>query len=167
MLRVAVETIDGVLPPFDDGWFERVVRAAASSHDLGDREFASPVSGTQEEDLEVVVLLADDQTLHDLNRNFRGKDAPTDVLSFEGDAGSILATLRGGPRHLGDVALSVERARKQAEEYGHSFEREVSYLITHGVLHLLGHDHEADEDQAAMRQAEERALLSLGLTRAA
>jgi probable rRNA maturation factor len=70
-----------------------------------------------------------------------------------------------GPRHLGDIAISLERARAQAAEYGHSFERELAYLLTHGTLHLLGFDHEDDDEQRAMREAEERALASVGLTR--
>jgi probable rRNA maturation factor len=70
-------------------------------------------------------------------------------------------------RHLGDVAISVPRAHRQAVAYGHSFERELGYLLTHGVLHLVGFDHEADADQAEMRGVEEQALATMGLGRAA
>jgi probable rRNA maturation factor len=70
-------------------------------------------------------------------------------------------------RHLGDVAISVARARRQAAAYGHSFERELGYLLTHGVLHLVGFDHEADADQAEMRRVEEQALATVGLGREA
>lgn len=152
-MEVVVETAQGVTSPFDAAWVERVVRTAVTvgaETSVGDT-------------VEVVVLMADDATLHDLNRRFRSVDKPTDVLSFEGDVeGSSPACAIS---HLGDVALSVERARRQAEEYGHSFEREAAYLLTHGTLHLLGYDHEDDAAQGRMRAAEERALESLGLTR--
>jgi len=146
---VAIQVVYGVEAPFDDEWFgwiaDAVVVASGKLHDATD----------------IAVLLADDATLQDLNRRFRDKDMPTDVLSFEGEAEGM----HERPRHLGDIAISVERARRQAREYGHSFEREMAYLFTHGILHLLGYDHEEGADLAAMRDAEERALAQLGLTR--
>jgi probable rRNA maturation factor len=72
-----------------------------------------------------------------LNRDFRGKDASTDVLSFPGSVG-------GEGRHLGDVAIAVPTARRQAAAAGHDTERELRLLLLHGVLHCLGHDHETD-----------------------
>ena len=126
------------------------------------------------------MLLAGDTTLHTLNRQYRGKDRPTDVLSFEGagfesdndptapgDAAGLPSPpgVPGLPVHLGDIAISLVRARRQAQEYGHSFERELGYLLVHGTLHLLGFDHETDEDQREMRAAEEEALAALGLVR--
>ena len=69
------------------------------------------------------------------------------------------------PRELGDVIVSYPRAVAQAEEYGHSVERELAYLVVHGVLHILGHDHEVPEEQAVMRAREEAALAVVGLTR--
>jgi probable rRNA maturation factor len=152
---VIVETAPGVEPPFDATWIERVVAAAVS---VGAQTSVG-------ETVQVVILLADDATLHDLNRRFRQIDKPTDVLSFEGDAEASSPAC--AVSHLGDVALSIERARRQAEDYGHSVDREVAYLLTHGTLHLLGYDHEDDADQRRMRAAEERALESLGLSRGA
>ena len=152
---VDLQLADGVESPFDEAWFDRVAQAATAAGDP-----AIPAMA----EIEVVLLLADDPTLHDLNRRYRGQDKPTDVLSFEGDdapPGGPAA----GPRHLGDIAISVERARRQADDYGHSFERELAYLLTHGVLHLLGYDHETDDDQRRMRDAEERALAHIGLPR--
>lgn len=108
------------------------------------------------------LLLTDDDTVHALNRTYRGVDKPTDVLSFsqrEGENPDEWDNL------LGDIIISVEKARRQAEEYGHSMAREVAFLTVHGVLHLLGWDHqEADDEQRMMAKTEE-ILGSLGLTR--
>lgn len=83
------------------------------------------------------VRLTGDREMRRLNREFRGKDKSTDVLSFPGDA-----TPEG--RHLGDIVVSVETARRQAAERGHGLDREVRLLLLHGLLHCLGHDHESD-----------------------
>jgi len=121
--------------------------------------------------IEVSVLVTDDATLHQLNRDYRGVDAPTDVLSFaddeESDADST-AFVRApdAPRYLGDLAISYERVIAQAAEYEHSRERELAFLTVHGVLHLLGYDHERGaEDQAAMRDREEVIMQQIGLSR--
>ena len=117
--------------------------------------------------LEVGVLIADDAKLHALNRDYRGVDAPTDVLSFadDGAEGGFVAQ-PGAPRYLGDIAISFERVVAQAAEYGHSPARELAYLAAHGALHLLGYDHErGPEDEAAMRAREEAAMAALGLGR--
>jgi probable rRNA maturation factor len=98
---------------------------------------------------EVHVLLADDAVLKRLNRTFRGKNKATDVLSFPaGDAiGSGVA---------GDLAISLETAARQAAEFGHSLRDEVRVLLLHGVLHLAGFDHETDDGEMAVREAELR-----------
>ena len=151
-MEVLVEAADGVEAPFEDAWTERVVRAAVRA--------AGSVVG---EAAQVVVLYASDSALRELNRQFRDQDRPTDVLSFEGSAEASSPAC--AIHHVGDIAVSVERARRQAEEYGHGFERELAYLLTHGTLHLLGFDHEDDSAQRRMREAEERALGTLGLVR--
>lgn len=153
-MEVVVEVAEGVEAPFGDDWVERVVRAAVGAS-----------GGSVGEAAEVVVLLTDDAALRDLNARFRGLDNPTDVLSFQGNAGEA-SSPACAIHHVGDIAISVERARRQAEEYGHALERELAYLLTHGTLHLLGFDHEDDGEQRRMREAEERALISLGLARA-
>ena len=151
-MDVLIETAEGVEAPFDDAWTERVVAAAVW------------VAGVAVGDAaQLVVLYANDATLEELNRRYRAQDKPTDVLSFEG--GAELSSPACAIHHVGDIAISVERARRQAEEYGHGFEREVAYLLTHGTLHLLGYDHEEDSEQRRMRDAEERALGELGLAR--
>src|SRR3954471_6369289 len=121
--------------------------------------------------IEVSVLVTDDATLHQLNRDYRNVDAPTDVLSFADDDESDAAPIAfvrppDTPRYLGDLAISYERVAAQASEYGHSRARELAFLTVHGVLHLLGYDHERSAaDQATMRAREEVIMQQLGLPR--
>ncbi len=121
--------------------------------------------------IEVSVLVTGDAELHALNRDYRGVDAPTDVLSFADEdeapgAGPVFVRPPGKPRYLGDIAISYDRVVAQAADYGHSPARELAYLAAHGVLHLLGYDHElGPEDAADMRAREEAAMERLGLRR--
>jgi probable rRNA maturation factor len=117
---------------------------------------------------EIGIRVTTDAELHRLNRDFRGVDAPTDVLSFADDGGaSPFVTAPDQPRYLGDIAISYERVLAQAVEYGHSPARELAYLTVHGVLHLLGYDHERSPAEAArMREREEVVMAILGLPRA-
>ncbi len=115
--------------------------------------------------VEVSVLVADAATLHTLNRDYRGVDAPTDVLSFAGSADDHFVTPPGAPRYLGDIALSYPHVVAQAAAYGHSLARELAYLTAHGTLHLLGYEHEDSTDAATMREREEAAMAALGLDR--
>lgn len=118
------------------------------------------------EPVEVSVLITDDAAVHVLNRDYRGVDAPTDVLSFADEAGGPFVSVPGAPRYLGDIAVSYERVLAQAADYGHASERELAYLVVHGMLHLLGYDHErGPEDAAAMRACEEAVMEALGLPR--
>ena len=153
-----------VQPPFeaavDVELIERAVDAVLASEGVTD-------------EIEVSVLVADDATLHQLNHDYRGVDAPTDVLSFGDDApdddtssGTPFVYAPGEARYLGDIAISYERVLAQATDYGHSSQRELAYLTAHGVLHLLGYDHESSPDEAtAMRVREEAAMERLGLPR--
>jgi probable rRNA maturation factor len=107
---------------------------------------------------EVHVLLADDATLRRLNRQFRGKDKPTDVLSFPAAARSAF----DGEKELaGDLAISLETAARQAKKFGHTLSDEVRVLMLHGLLHLAGYDHEQDKGQMAARERELRSELGL------
>ena len=108
--------------------------------------------------------LVDDAAIHALNAEHRAKDSATDVLSFPLLSEDFVVP-PGEPVHLGDVVVSYPRAVAQAEEYGHSVEREVAYLVAHGVLHVLGYDHEKEADQRLMREHEEEAWGPLGFTR--
>lgn len=118
------------------------------------------------EDAEVSLTLTDDAHIWELNRTYRGVDRPTDVLSFAlQEQDEEEPDIFGYEDHtLGDIVISVERAREQAVEYGHSLEREIVYLAVHGTLHLLGFDHETDAEKEMMRQKEEAvmAILKLG-----
>jgi len=118
-------------------------------------------------DPEVNLIFVDDQIIRDYNRAYRGIDQSTDVLSF-----AMRESLEDEPDWddpaqgmLGDVLVSLETARRQAEDYGHSLRREVYYLVTHGLLHLLGYDHAGEEEQQIMRRQEEKALTACGFIR--
>lgn len=118
---------------------------------------------------EVSIALVDDGYIRELNRQYRHKDSSTDVLSFAMLEDTGEEPPAAGPvdddTMLGDVVISLETAERQAVEYGHSFQRETAYLAAHGVLHLLGYDHETDADREDMRAREEAALVQLNLTR--
>ncbi|MDQ7092292.1 rRNA maturation RNase YbeY [Desulfosporosinus sp. PR] len=118
------------------------------------------------DEAEVSLILVDDRRIHELNREYRGVDRPTDVLSFAlQEETEDEPELEFEDDMLGDIVISVPRAREQALEYGHSFEREIVYLAVHGTLHLLGYDHEDDEDKQKMRAKEEEIMTVLGLKR--
>ena len=149
--------------------------------------------GFDPECCEVAISYVSAEEIRELNKKYRDKDMATDVLSFPmyekgqdsgfriqdvGDAalgvpedkgegqGDKVADCRAGlPVLLGDVVICREIAAKQAEEYGHSVEREEAYLLVHGLLHLLGYDHEDEEDRRVMREKEEGILMKLELTR--
>lgn len=116
---------------------------------------------------EVSLTVADKQTIKSANLNFRGIDKVTDVLSFPlGDEGDYPENLSNGAFLLGDIMICAPRAAEQAEEYGHSFAREMGFLCVHSALHLLGYDHVGDEQQAKkMRSREREALEKIGLRR--
>ena len=112
-------------------------------------------------DGEVHVLLADDATLRRLNKKFRGKDKATDVLSFPASVTTVFFGDPEGPGLAGDLAISLETAARQAARFGHTLRDEVRVLLLHGVLHLAGFDHEADQGEMAAREAELRRELGL------
>lgn len=121
---------------------------------------------------EVSIVLCDNAGIKELNRDYRGIDEPTDVLSFpqeelgEGEDVVLQRTPDfDEPVILGDVVISLEKAVEQAESYGHSFKREVGFLLAHGLLHLLGMDHETEEERCHMREREEQILAKLQLAR--
>jgi probable rRNA maturation factor len=110
-------------------------------------------------DSELSVILTDDARLHELNLNYLGVDAPTDVLSFPASE----TDPETGTRYIGDILISIPRAQIQAEAAGHSLEAELQLLVVHGVLHLIGHDHAEAEGKARMWKAQAEILESLGL----
>ena len=124
------------------------------------------------------IRIVGDDEIQVINREQRGKDMSTDVLSFptvnypQGKtAGNCEKRLRReydpemGASLLGDIIISMDHVRAQAQQYGHSEQRETGYLLTHGLFHLMGYDHMTDEDKPVMRAMEERALGAIGLTR--
>lgn len=121
-----------------------------------------------ENDAEVSVTFVDDKGIRELNNKFRGLDKPTDVLSFplldyEGESEEPFFDELC--HNLGDIVISLERAMAQANEFGHSFEREVAFLTAHSMLHLLGYDHEiSEEDDADMRRRQNDIMDRLGLS---
>lgn len=120
---------------------------------------------------EMSVTFVDNPTIQQYNREYRQKDQPTDVISFaiedqgEDEQTIILDETIDLPRELGDILISVERAQEQAEEYGHSFDRELGFLAVHGFLHLNGYDHMVEEDEKEMFGLQEKILRDYGLTR--
>lgn len=112
---------------------------------------------------EISILICDNESIHALNKEYRGIDAPTDVLSFALNEGED--DVPEEEPALGDIVISMERAEEQAKEFGHSKEREVAYLAVHGFLHILGYDHQVEEDKKKMRTAEEAILGACNLSR--
>ncbi|MBQ6370518.1 MAG: rRNA maturation RNase YbeY [Firmicutes bacterium] len=128
--------------------------------------------GIDPEGVEISLSFVTAEEIHELNRQYRGVDSVTDVLSFPllEDLNELYDTEEGSseedePVALGDVVICLERAEEQAEEFGHSREREIVYLFTHSVLHLLGYDHMEEEEKQEMRSREEEVMTELGLSR--
>ena len=107
---------------------------------------------------ELSILLADDAVVRELNRTYRDTDSPTDVLSFAQSEGDLFVRSDEATPHLGDVIISLDTARRQAAEYRQELQDEVAHLLVHGVLHLLGFDHEEPHDAALMREHEDAIL---------
>nr|WP_289036732.1 rRNA maturation RNase YbeY [uncultured Allobacillus sp.] len=119
-------------------------------------------------DAELSVTIVDNETIQEINKQYRDKDQPTDVISFAlEEHGEEEIEIRGDdlPRHLGDIIISVEKANEQAKEYGHSFDRELGFLAVHGFLHLLGYDHMTTEEEKEMMERQDHLLDDFGLTR--
>ncbi|ANU12892.1 Metal-dependent hydrolase YbeY, involved in rRNA and/or ribosome maturation and assembly [Planococcus halocryophilus Or1] len=119
-------------------------------------------------DSEVSVTFVTNEMIRDINREYRGKDQPTDVISFameEMGEGETAIIGSQEPRMLGDIIISLDRTKEQAADFGHSFERELGFLAVHGFLHLLGYDHLTEEDEKKMFSRQEEILVSLGITR--
>ena len=129
------------------------LNAVAKLHDLDDMT-------------EVDITIVDDEEIHQLNRDYRNVDRPTDVLSFalDEDDEDEPELMEGQLHLLGDIIISAETATRQAEEFGHGLEREIVYLAVHGLLHLLGYDHMVEEDKVIMRAKEEEALRAINLS---
>ncbi len=119
--------------------------------------------------LEVAIVLSDDQKIRKLNREYRDMDSPTDVLSFAYQGDNPWEPDYDDPfpgeDALGDIIISLERAKLQGEEFGHSLVRELGFLVVHGLYHLLGYEHQDPEGEKLMRAKEEEILSLVGLGR--
>ncbi|WP_096201307.1 rRNA maturation RNase YbeY [Bacillus sp. FJAT-45350] len=121
-----------------------------------------------EMDSEVSITFVNDETIQEINREYRDKDKPTDVISFAlNEQGEDEMEIVGGegPNLLGDIIISVPRITEQANRYEHSFERELAFLAVHGFLHLLGYDHIDENEEKVMFARQEEILTAYGLTR--
>lgn len=159
---MTIETVDAQRAPQLAQLLERAV-AFAVKEEMGGDNF------------EIFLTLTDGEGIKELNRQYRNIDKATDVLSFPllkrtpGQTGEFWEEQDIDPQTgevmLGDIVLSLEAARAQAAEYGHSLEREAAYLCVHSVLHLLGYDHISQEDKRLMRKREEEIMNAFGLGR--
>ncbi|MDM5221945.1 rRNA maturation RNase YbeY [Peribacillus sp. NJ11] len=121
-----------------------------------------------EKDTELSVTFVDNERIREINKEYRHKDSATDVISFAlEEMGEDEVEIVGAemPRMLGDIIISIERTKEQAEEYGHSFDRELGFLALHGFLHLLGFDHMNEEDEKVMFTKQKEILEEYGLSR--
>ena len=128
--------------------------------------FANKVISSELEDgtYELSLTITDDETIHQFNKQYRGIDRPTDVLSFAlMEADNI--HLDGVPVNVGDIIISLETAKRQAKEYQHSLKREICFLFVHGLLHLMGYDHMKPEDEKIMFAKQEEILKEEGIER--
>ncbi len=118
---------------------------------------------------EIVLTFVDDEVICELNEQYRGIDKPTDVLSFsmseQTDEEPIIVYENKPEEQLGDIVISAPAAKRQSEEYGHSLEREIGFLFIHGLLHLLGYDHQDEHAEQRMIQKQEQILQLAGLLR--
>ncbi|RYM05314.1 rRNA maturation RNase YbeY [Sporolactobacillus sp. THM7-7] len=123
-----------------------------------------------EEETECSLSFVDNARIQEINQAYRGINRPTDVISFAleeiGEDEVPIHPAQGEPRVLGDIVVSLDQAHEQAERYGHSFHRELGFLIIHGLLHLLGYDHTTEEEEKEMFGLQEEILSSFGLKRA-
>lgn len=131
-------------------------------------EFAAKFENIDLDNTEMSLSFVDKNEIQEINRDYRGKDVPTDVISFalndETDEVEILG-LEEDINTLGDVIICVEIAKEQAQEYNHSFDREIGFLAVHGFLHLLGYDHMEEADEKIMFSKQEEILEQFGLRR--
>jgi probable rRNA maturation factor len=137
--------------PDAEAVIQRAIAAAAETvdQDVGEAELA--------------VMLTDDAGIRTLNSNWRGVDKPTNVLSFPALQPSRASAADDAPRMLGDIAIAYQTMRKEADEEQKPFEHHLSHLAVHGFLHLIGYDHDEDDDAEAMETLEQEILAQLGI----
>ena len=143
--QIAIQVAPRFRAKVDEGSLRRVAAEALSQEGV-------------EQGTELSLIITDDEAIRELNRRFRSVDAPTDVLAFGAGAEEHFVIAPEGPPYLGDVVISCQRALAQAEELGHTLAEELKLLVIHGILHLLGYDHQEEADARKMREREKETL---------
>jgi len=160
--------------PIDRHWLDETVDRLARAILINIKERVPPhiprsFIDALNEDAAVSLVLVSNRTIRQLNKQWRGKDEATDVLSFplleDGQDEICPATVNGQPMDVGEIFISVDKTRAQAAEYGHTFERELSFLFVHGFLHLLGFDHITKEEELEMFGRQREILEVSGFSR--
>jgi probable rRNA maturation factor len=144
---------------------ERMPGQSVVDHMIRAAELCLKEKELDPERVEISVTFVSTEEIHELNRVYRDRDAVTDVLSFPQFESAEEMAGAGGLLCLGDVVICSEQALLQADEFGHSGERELVYLFVHSVFHLLGYDHAEEEDKHEMREKEEKIMSQVGLVR--
>ena len=152
-MQIFLSCEDFELMPEKIDYIEKTINTVALLHDI-----TASVS--------VSLTIVGEEEIQEINKDYRGIDAVTDVISFALDEGEEF-TITGGSEEqlLGEIVICWQRVLQQAEEYGHSVERELCYLAAHGMLHLLGYDHILEQDKKNMRIEEEKVMTTMGLER--
>ena len=125
----------------------------------------SAIKKEQLEDVTFNLIIVDNQYIHEINKTYRGIDRETDVITFALEDEDSIIVPEDVVRNLGDIYISIDKARSQAEEYGHGLLRELSFLAVHGFYHLLGYDHMNPEDEKVMFEKQEEVLEEYGIVR--
>ncbi len=126
-------------------------------------EYAKKKENLEDTELEFSVIIVDNKRIHEINKEYRGIDRPTDVISFALEDSEDVNI--ENYRILGDIYISIDKVKEQASEYGHSEKRELAFLTVHGFLHLLGYDHMKPEEEKIMFAKQEEILNGFGITR--
>ncbi len=151
--------IDIVLNREAEGWPDELARAL----DAAARLVLAECLTTSADTIELGITLADDETVQALNRDHRGQDKPTNVLSFPLTVGDFEPGAPGAPLLLGDIILAFETVAREAAEQGKTLPNHALHLVIHGTLHLLGHDHDTDDDATTMERLETALMGKLGI----
>lgn len=125
----------------------------------------SAIKKEQLEDVTFNLIIVDNEYIHEINKTYRGIDRETDVITFALEDEDSIIVPEDVVRNLGDIYISIDKARSQAEEYGHGLLRELSFLAVHGFYHLLGYDHMNPEDEKVMFEKQEEVLEEYGIVR--
>ena len=126
-------------------------------------EYARKIENLEDTELEFSIIIVDNEKIHEINKQYRGVDRPTDVISFALEDSEGIEP--ENYRILGDIYISIDKVKEQAKLYGHSEKRELAFLTIHGFLHLLGYDHMEKEDEKIMFAKQEEILNGFGITR--